>query len=49
MTRRRRKRTAKPRPKLNWQTRVWYVIGALIVLAMVFSLFASALSSSHVF
>jgi len=42
---RRKKKSPKPAPKRDWKTTTWYVIGALIILAMVFSLFASALGS----
>lgn len=42
---RRRKRKATPAKKQDWKTTVWYVIGALIVIAMVFSLVAGAFSS----
>ncbi len=40
----RRKRIAKqqPKKKINWTTTLWYIIGALIVIAMVFSLVAGA-------
>ena len=41
MTRRRSRKKAKSK-KRDWRTTVWYIIGALIVLSMVFSLFASA-------
>ncbi len=37
----RRKRISKQQPpqkKVNWTTTLWYIIGALIVIAMVFSL-----------
>ncbi|MCO6450719.1 MAG: hypothetical protein J5I90_07995 [Caldilineales bacterium] len=34
----------KPR---DWKTTVWYVLGALIVLSMVFSLFAAAFSGGR--
>jgi len=40
---RRKKKNTPPPKKRDWKTTVWYAIGALIVLAMVFSLFASAL------
>ncbi len=30
--------------KRDWRTTMWYVIGVLIVLTMVFSLFAAAFS-----
>jgi len=41
MTRRRPRKRAKPK-KRHWRTTVWYIIGALIVLSMVFSLVATA-------
>lgn len=44
---RRRKRKPVPAKKRDWKTTVWYVIGALIVIAMVFSLIAGAFSSGH--
>ena len=47
MARRRKVRTSRPTPKLDWKTTVWYVIGALIVIAMVFSLIAGAFSAGH--
>jgi predicted nucleic acid-binding Zn ribbon protein len=42
MARRKRVSKQKPKKKMNWTTTIWYVIGALIVIAMVFSLVASA-------
>ena len=38
-----RKRSSTARRKTDWRTTVWYVIGAVIVILMVFSLFAGAL------
>ncbi|NUQ38885.1 MAG: hypothetical protein HUU23_14030 [Caldilineales bacterium] len=42
MARRKRSGVRRPARKQDWRTTVWYVIGALIVLAMVFALVASA-------
>ncbi|MCP4166372.1 MAG: hypothetical protein GY759_10820 [Chloroflexi bacterium] len=42
---RRRKRNVTRTRQRHWKTTVWYVIGALIVIAMVFSLFAGAFSA----
>ncbi len=47
MTRRRKAKTPARASKRDWKTTVWYVIGALIVIAMVFSLFAGAFSAGH--
>lgn len=45
---RRRKRAKKVTPqRRDWKTNVWYLIGALIVLTMVFSLVAGAFSSGR--
>lgn len=44
MARRKRVGTSQqPKKKqINWTTTIWYIIGALIVIAMVFSLVAGA-------
>jgi hypothetical protein len=42
MPRRKRINKQQPKKKMNWTTTVWYIIGALIVIAMVFSLVAGA-------
>ncbi len=42
MSRRKRVNKRQPKKKMNWTTTVWYIIGALIVIAMVFSLVAGA-------
>ena len=34
--------TQTKKKKINWTTTIWYIIGALIVIAMVFSLVAGA-------
>ncbi len=42
MARRKRIKKQQPKKKIHWTTTVWYIIGALIVVAMVFSLVAGA-------
>jgi hypothetical protein len=42
MPRRKRINKQQPKKKMNWTTTVWYIIGALIVMAMGFSLVAGA-------
>jgi len=42
MPRRKRVNKQQPKKQINWTTTIWYIIGALIVLAMVFSLVAGA-------
>ena len=44
MARRKRVGTSQQpkKKKINWTTTIWYIIGALIVISMVFSLVASA-------
>ncbi len=44
MARRKRISKQQPKKKINWTTTIWYIIGALIVIAMVFSLVAGAFS-----
>lgn len=48
MARRKRNKVVKRR-KTTWQTKVWYILGALIVLSMVFALVASAFTSGGAF
>ena len=40
--RRKRINRQQPKKKINLTTTIWYILGALIVLAMVFSLVAGA-------
>ncbi len=47
MTRRRKARSSAPAPKRDWKTTAWYIIGALIVIAMMFSLVAGAFSAGR--
>jgi len=49
MARRKRTKANRPVRKQDWRTTVWYVIGALIVLTMVFALIASAFTPSAAF
>ena len=40
MPRRKRIKKQQPKKKMNWTATAWYIIGALIVFSMVFSLVA---------
>ena len=42
MPRRKRVKKQQPKKKMNMTTTIWYILGALIVLSMVFSLVAGA-------